>query len=102
MLRKKAAFRKNRQHQWSVIAITVVVMFLCSVVWISSQNLSRKLESYQQRKEVLETLIAEETERAASIEEYRKYTKTKKFAEELAKDKLGLVYEGEIIFREEN
>jgi cell division protein DivIC len=30
------------------------------------------------------------------------YTKTKKYAEEVAKDKLGLVYEDEIIFQETN
>ena len=33
---------------------------------------------------------------------YTKYTKTKKYAEEVAKDKLGLVYEGEIIFKEKD
>ena len=36
------------------------------------------------------------------IEEFRKYTQTKAYIEEVAKDKLGLVYEGEILFKEEN
>ena len=31
-----------------------------------------------------------------------KYTKTRKYVEEVAKDKLGLVYDGEIIFKPEN
>ena len=34
------------------------------------------------------------------LEEFATYTKTKKYAEEVAKDKLGLVYENEIIFQE--
>ena len=46
--------------------------------------------------------IAEEEERTKEIEEYAKYTQTKKYIEEVAKDKLGLVYEGEIIFKDEN
>ena len=33
------------------------------------------------------------------VEEYRKYTQTKKYVEEVAKDKLGLVNEGEIIYK---
>ena len=42
-----------------------------------------------------------ENQRALEIEEYGKYTQTKKYVEEVAKDKLGLVYEDEIIFKSE-
>ena len=41
-------------------------------------------------------------ERAKEIEEYGKYVQTKKYAEEVAKEKLGLVYEDEIIFKAED
>ena len=40
--------------------------------------------------------------RSLEIEEYEKYTQTKKYIEEVARDKLGLVYEGEILFKDEN
>ena len=33
------------------------------------------------------------------IEEFRKYTETKKYVEEVAKERLGLVYEDEILFK---
>ena len=46
--------------------------------------------------------IAAEEERSSEIEEYRKYTQTKKFAEEYAKEKLGLVYKDEILFKQED
>ena len=46
-------------------------------------------------------LFRSEEARSAEIEEYGKYTQTKKFVEEVAKEKLGLVYEGEIIFKDE-
>ncbi len=42
-----------------------------------------------------------ERERTEDIEEYRTYTQTKRYVEEIAKDKLGLVYDGEILFKEE-
>lgn len=102
MFKRKAAIRKHRQHQWSVIAIIGVVLMLSVVVGVSCHSINKRLEGYRQREQILQEQIAYEENRAIEIEEYRKYTKTKKFAEEVAKDKLGLVYEGEIIFREEN
>ena len=45
--------------------------------------------------------IEAEKLRTEEIAEYGKYTQTKKYVEELAKDKLGLVYDGEIIFKDE-
>ena len=41
----------------------------------------------------------EEHERTRKLTDYEKYTKTDKFVEEIAKEKLGLLYENEILFR---
>ena len=41
-----------------------------------------------------------EEQRAEDIEEYRQYTKTREYIEEVAREKLGLVYDGEVIFKE--
>ena len=51
------------------------------------------------REEALEEAIASEERRAEEIEELEAYTKTKKYVEDVAKEKLGLVYEDEIIFK---
>lgn len=56
----------------------------------------------QERIEELQAQIEEEKKRAEEIKEYEKYVQTKKFAEEVAKEKLGLVYEDEIIFKAED
>ena len=50
----------------------------------------------------LKEQIEAEKERSEEIAEYEKYTQTKKYIEDIAKEKLGLVYEGEIIFKDEN
>ena len=39
------------------------------------------------------------TSRTEELNEYKKYVQTKKFAEEIAKDKFGLIYPDEIIFK---
>ena len=64
-------------------------------------DLRKQREAYEAQVMQLDEQIQDEKDRAAEIEEYRKYTQTKKFVEEVAKEKLGLVYEDEVIFRME-
>jgi len=80
----------------------IVVLMLVVVVAVRSSELKQKQAVYAEREAALEKQIEEEKARTEEIEEYRKYTQTKKYVEEVAKDKLGLVYEGEIIFKEED
>lgn len=68
-----------------------------STVGLRFQNMNK-----QERIEELQAQIEEEKKRAEEIKEYEKYVQTKKFAEEVAKEKLGLVYEDEIIFKAED
>ena len=74
------------------------------LVFVSVASMGLKVQNTkkQARIEELNALIAEEEERAKEIEEYGKYVQTKKYAEEVAKEKLGLVYEDEIIFKAED
>ena len=72
------------------------------VVAVKSHELQEKKDYYVQREQQLQEQIAAEEERAEEIAEYEKYTQTKKYIEDVAKDKLGLVYEGEIVFKDEN
>jgi cell division protein FtsB len=60
----------------------------------------RELEENQEKITRLKQEIEEEELRSRSIEEYRAYTETDQFIEQVAREKLGLLYEGETIFRE--
>lgn len=84
-----------------MVMVTIAVLMVFIVVTFKSIELRQKQEGYASRIEQLNQQIGEETERTTEIDEYGKYTKTKKYVEEVAKDKLGLVYEGEIIFKPE-
>lgn len=98
----KAAYRKKRQNRLAMILVTMVVLMMFVVVAIKSVELKATKETYDLRLAQLQTEIEAEEARTEEIEEYGKYTQTKKYIEEVAKDKLGLVYEGEIIFKDEN
>ena len=99
---KKVAYRKKRQNRFGMFLVSIVVFMLLIVVAFNSIELMAKKEAYQQKENAQQEQIVAEEERAKEIEEFEKYTQTKKYVEEVARDKLGLVYEGEILFKDEN
>ena len=101
MIKRKVVFRKKRQNRLGMFLVTIVVLMLLVVVSINSVGLRQKKESYLEREQALQEQIDAEEERSEQMEEYRKYTQTKKYVEEVAKEKLGLVNEGEIIYKPE-
>ena len=79
-----------------------VLMLLMLVVSYNSRQLEEKLASYQERERQLTEQLEAEKARSEEIEEFKKYTKTKKYIEETAREKLGLVYEDEILIKTED
>jgi len=102
MARRKPVYRKKRQNRLGMFLVMTVVLMMLLVVTVKSVELKAKQSSYQQKEQLLTEQIKAEEDRKEEIAEYEKYTKTKKYIEEVAKDKLGLVYDGEIIFKSEN
>ncbi len=102
MARRKVTYRKRNQNKLSMFLVTIVVLMIMIVVAVRSVEINRKLDESAVEIENLNAQIAAEDERAEEIAEYEKYTQTKKYVEEVAKDKLGLVYEGEILFKKED
>ncbi len=101
MARRKIAYRKQTQNRFSMFLVTLVVLMILVVVSVKSIDLKKKLADVTAKEDQYNSLIADEEKRAEELEEFRKYTQTKKYKEEVAKDKLGLVYEGEILFKED-
>ena len=97
----RMAYKKKHQNRLSMLLVCMVVLLLMVVVFIKSVELKEKIADYSLREEQLTREIQDEEIRREEIEEYRIYTQTKAFYEEVAEDKLGLVYEGEIIFKQE-
>ena len=99
---RRAAYRKRRQNRFGMFLAYIVVIMLLIVVAFDSIQLKAKKDMYRQKEASLETQIEAEQKRTQEIDEFEKYTHTKKYVEEVARDKLGLVYEGEILFKNEN
>lgn len=98
---RRIRVRKKRQNRFSMALVLMVLVLLMAVVMFKRVELRQKQAEYSKREDQLTQQIEEEEKRSEEIEEYGKYTKTKKYIEEEAKDKLGLVNENEIIFQSE-
>lgn len=80
----------------------LAIIMIIAVVGINSISLRQKQAKYIAREQELQQQIDAENARTEELKELETYTKTKKYAEEVAKDKLGLVYDNEIVFKEED
>ena len=98
---KSRRIRERRKHlgAWGIL---LIVLFVFGASTVAGIRLKQKNLTYQQREEALQESIDKEEARSQEIDDLEAYTKTKKYAEEVAKDKLGLVYDNEIIFKEED
>ena len=97
--RNKRKSRNSWGNRMALIGITVVVMSLGVVTHVGTASLRKKEQEYAVKEQNLEKTKAQEEARAAELEEYRIYVQTKQYVEKVAKEKLGLVNEDEILFK---
>ena len=95
-LRIKRQKRSNAIAMFSAIA---VVFLLSIVIWNGKQSLVKKDSLYASQGQELARKIEEQEARSLSLEEYKKYIQTKKYVEQIAKEKFDLVYPNEIVFK---
>ena len=99
---RRVAYRKRRQNKFGMFLVFLVVIMIGVVVAVRSVDMKATLAENRQREAELQDQIAAEHERAEEIEEMEKYSETLGYTEDVAKEKLGLINEGEIIFRDES
>ncbi|MCI7042999.1 MAG: septum formation initiator family protein [Lachnospiraceae bacterium] len=99
---RRVAYRKRRQNKFGMFLVFLVVIMIGVVVAVRSVDMKATLAENRQREAELQDQIAAEQERAEEIEEMEKYSETLGYTEDVAKEKLGLINEGEIIFRDES
>lgn len=99
MARQRVAYRKRHQNRFSMFLVSLVVVMIMVVVAVQSVTLQEKIDAKTHELQQLEAQIADEQKRTEEIEEFAKEVKTKGYIENVAREKLGLIYEGEILFK---
>lgn len=97
----KSRKRKRKREKKGTGIIVLVVLLICGVVSYKKMGLMDTYNQYQNQQSVLEKEKEEEIERQAELEDKKAYVQSKKYVEEQAREKLGLVGKDEIIFEME-
>lgn len=100
---KKGHERKHRgNNSLGMVAIVFVTVILLGSLSIESRELAEKRTYYENRAAELRRMITDEEQRTLEIDALRKYMQTDAYTEQVAREKLGLVKENEIVFVEQN
>lgn len=94
--------RITRNYTWLAGFVVILLMgIICSAVYKASEQAEEKNASYDAQIAALNMQLEEQEQRREELEYRSVYITTKQFIEEFAKEKLGLVYDDELIFRPE-
>lgn len=95
---RRRFYKKSRKGFGIII---VVVLLLCGLISFRKNDLKTEYTMKAQEISRLEKQKQELVDEQQDIDEYRAYVKTKKYIEQIAREKLGLVFKDEIVFEEE-
>lgn len=98
----KDSMRRSSKNKTGIGIIAFVVLILCAIVSYSRISLAQERDEAELKLNRLEEQYQKELNRSSEIEKFKAYTKTKKYIEDMAREKLGLVYEDEILFEPED
>ena len=93
--------RRVLQHRLSIRLFSGVIVVLAVMLSVASISLHTKNQNYKAQEAELEKQLQAEEARAEEIKELEEYVGTDEYIEDVAKDKLGLVYPNEILFEAE-
>lgn len=96
-----AAGRRRKDHNRSGRRCISLILFVFIVAMsVQIVRVYQKDQEYAKKQDQLEAQLEAETARQQELEAYRNYTQSQQYIEDIAKSKLGLAYEDEIIFKE--
>lgn len=98
---RRARAKRQLQHKLSMYVIASVIVVLVATLSVASVSLHAKNKEYMAQEAELEAQIKAESNRAEEIDELEEYVGTDEYVEDVAKEKLGLVYPNEILFEAE-
>ncbi|MCI6006621.1 MAG: septum formation initiator family protein [Blautia sp.] len=97
---KKGNGKKITNNRLGMAAIGCVAVMLLGVTVSQSRNLEKRLAYYDERVAALEESIEQEQARTEEIKDKKEYMQTDEYVEEVARNRLGLVKDNEIVFEE--
>ncbi len=89
---------KGSLAKFTILGILVLMVVLGSVCFFKTRELKAQERDYKHQYAELKSESEELKQNNEKIKDYEEYTKTRKFYENVARQKLGLAYPGEVVF----
>ena len=105
---KNRKIRKGRwksrlqKHKRSVLAISSIIVMLSAVIVIHGMALQARNKEYMAQEAELMAQLDDEKDRSEEIDKLKEYVGTDEYIEDVAKEKLGLIKQNEILFKAAN
>ena len=99
--KKRKKKKKVGYNSLGMIAIALVVLVLLGGLMLESNDLKERLRGYDAKAATLQQQIEDEQTRTEEIDKLKKYMETDEYAEEVAREKLGLVKDNETVFKKQ-
>lgn len=99
--KKRKKKKKVGYNSLGMIAIALVVLVLLGGLMLKSNDLKERLTGYDAKASTLQQQIEDEQTRTEEIDKLKKYMETDEYAEEVAREKLGLVKDNETVFKKQ-
>ena len=94
--------KKRRRRSNGAVGIIVIVIAFLAVMVVQIVRIKAKDVEYEAKEQELKQEYEEETQRATELDDLESYMQSSEYIEDVAKSKLGLTYENEIIFKEKD
>jgi cell division protein DivIC len=99
VIRMRKTERKEKKHRKSMRIIALVLVIACLGLGFKTWQVHQEIEEYAVVQEEVSKQISEAEKLQEDIREKLEYQKSDAFIEDIARDKLGLIFENEIIFK---
>ena len=91
--------KQQKENRKAMRFITLIVIVLLVVMSINIVRVKTNISACNKKLEDCEQRKSEELKRKTELDEFEKYTGTLDYVEAVAREKLGMVLENEIVFK---
>lgn len=91
--------RRSKRNKTKFLVGGFLVLTIGSAAAFKGYERKQEQKRYESRLEELEEELETEQKRTEEIREYSKYVNSDEYVEDVARDKLGLVYDDEVLLK---
>jgi cell division protein DivIC len=91
--------KRGKKPRTGLGLVALMVLSICGIVTVKKLDLNHEQAVAKARINELEDTLEKVKEEKKELEDREDYMQTREFIEDMAREKLGLIYEDEIIFK---